>query len=194
MADTIGICNQALNLVGGNRITSLDDGSDEADACSDIYEDLRDFVLEDADWTFATKRYKLSPEVGTPAWGYQYQYTKPPEVLRIINLTENPDKLNGESREDWRLEENLILCDLSDYIYIKGVRKITDPSKFSAGFIQSLVYKMASHLAIPIAGSRSLMADMSTLYDNSLPITRANDGRQGKSDKITSTRYTTQVR
>lgn len=194
MADTIGICNQALALVGGNRITSLDDGSTEADTCSDLFEDLRDFVLEGADWTFATKRYKLSPEAGTPEWGYQYQYTKPPETLRIINLSDSPDKLNGESHEDWRREGNLILCDLSDYIYIKTIDKVTDPSKFSAGFIQSFVYKLAAHLSIPVAGSRSLLADMESLYQNSLPVTRSNDGRQGKSDKINSTRYTTQVR
>ena len=193
MASTVSICNQAINLVGGNRIAAIGEGSDESDACQDVYEDLRDFVLEGADWTFATKRYILLPEAGTPDWGYNYQFTKTPEILRVINISDNPDKLNGESNLDWRMEDNLIMTDATK-IYIKAVRRVEDPSKFSAGFVQSFVYKIASHLSIPIAGSRSLMADMEALYRQSLPISQSNDGRQGKSDRIQSTRYTSQVR
>jgi len=193
MASTVGICNQAITLVGGNRITGLDDGSDEADSCLDIYDDLRDLVLEGADWTFATKRYTLLPEAGTPAWGYTYQFTKLAEMIRVINVSESPDNLNGESDLDWRLEENLILCDEAK-IYVKAIKQITDPSRFSAGYVQSFVLLLASYLSIPIAGSRSLQESFKIQYDNSLPITHSNDGRQGKSDRIKSTRYTRQVR
>lgn len=189
MASQVGICNQAITKVGGTQIVSIDDAIQEAQICKTIYEDIRDYVLEDADWTFATKRYLLTPEVDTPAWGYAHQFTILPEVIRIINCADNADELNGESDLDWRREENLILCDVSTNLYMKGIRKVTDEAKFSSGFIQAFAYKLASNLAIPIAGSRTLQADMETLYNKHLESAIANDGRQGRSDRIKSNRY-----
>ena len=191
MATQVGICNQAINLVGGNRIFSIDDESAEGIICKEMYDDIRDFIIEDADWVFATKRYSLTPESASPAWGYKYQFTIPPEVIRVINASDNPDRLNGDSNLDWRREENLILCDVSTNLYIKGVIQITDESKFSKGFIQAFAYKLASNLAIPIAGSRTLHDDMVSLYSDHLETATSNDGRQGKSDAIKTSRYRT---
>ena len=189
MASQVGICNQAINLVGGTQIVSIDDEIQEATICKVMYDDLRDLVLEDADWTFATKRYLLTPEVDTPAWGYMYQHTIPPEVLRIINAADSIDRLNGDSDLDWRREGNLILSDISTNLYMKGVRKVTDEALFSAGFIQTFAYKIAAHLSIPIAGSRTLHDDMEAMYTKHKGDAKANDGRQGRSDRINSNRY-----
>jgi len=189
MASQVGICNQAINLVGGTQIVSIDDEIDEATICKSMYDDIRDLVLEDADWTFATKRYLLTPEIETPAWGYAHQFTILPEVLRIINIADNPDELNGESDLDWRREENLILCDISANLYMKGVKQITDESRFSAGYKQAFIYKLAAHLAIPIAGSRTLHDNMEKLYHTHKDMAVTNDGRQGRSDRINSSRY-----
>lgn len=189
MPSQVGICNQAINLVSGTQIVSIDDEIREATICKVMYDDIRDLVLEDADWTFATKRYLLTPEVETPVWGYNYQFTVPPEVLRLINIADNIDQLNGDSDLDWRREDNLILCDVSTNIYVKAIRQITDESRFSAGYVQAFVYKLAAHLAIPIAGSRTLHDKMEELYNKHRSNGAANDGRQGRTDRINSSRY-----
>jgi len=189
MPTQVSICNQAINLVGGNRIVNIGDTSKEAVICKDMYDDLRDLVLEDADWVFATQRYLLTPEAASPTWGYMYQFTIPPEVVRVINASDNIDRLNGDSDLDWRREGNLILCDVGTNLYMKGVKKITDESRFSAGFTQTFAYKIASNLAIPIAGSRTLHDDMIREYEKHLNSATANDGRQGRSDRINSNRY-----
>ena len=190
MPTQVSICNQAIDLVGGNRIITIDDeNSKEATICKAMYNDVRDLVLEDADWTFATKRYLLTPEVEAPAWGYSNQFTIIPEILRVINAANNADNLNGDSDLDWRREGNLILCNISTNLYIKAIRQITDESKFSAGYTQTFIYKIASHLAIPIAGSRTLHDDMVAMYEKQKDDATANDGRQGRSDRINSSRY-----
>lgn len=189
MPSQVGICNQAINLVGGTQIVNIDDEIKEATTCKVMYDDIRDLVLEDADWTFATKRYLLTPEAETPAWGYMFQFTVLPEILRVINASDNIDRLNGDSDLDWRREDNLILCDISTNLYIKAVRQITSESRFSAGFVQAFVYKLASNLAIPIAGSRTLHDKMEALYIKYRDIAAANDGRQGRTDRINSSRY-----
>ncbi|REK56679.1 MAG: hypothetical protein DWQ49_09925 [Bacteroidetes bacterium] len=189
MASTTGIYNAAIILVGGNIVTSPSDDSAEAIACNAVYSDLVQSVLNESDWTFATKRDVLAPESDSPAWGYLYQFTIPAEVLRIINVAENEDLLNGESDLDWRREQDKILCDVNA-VYIKSIINITDPAKFSPGFTQALIFKLASRIAIPIASSRSLARDLYDQYLNELPINISTENGQGRSDKVKNTRYT----
>ena len=59
----VGICNQSLSWLGGNRITSLDDDTVEANLCIDNYEHSRDTVLDMRHWTFAGAREQLNPLV-----------------------------------------------------------------------------------------------------------------------------------
>jgi len=80
MSET-AICNQALSWLGAGRILSLDDGTELSDLCKDNYEPLRDAVLEEARWTFATKRYEFLPMAEEPAYGYSTQFLIPTEVL-----------------------------------------------------------------------------------------------------------------
>lgn len=189
MATKVGICNKAIDLAGGTRILSLDDEILEAQICSDNFDIVRDMVLEASDWTFATKRYVWTPEAGSPAWGYQYQFTILPEVIRIINVSDNIDDLNGESDLDWRREENLILTDASK-LYVKAIKRITDTSRFSAGFVDSMSLRLGAELAIPIAGSRSLRGDLLNQYAASLGESIPNENSQGKPNVIQSKRYT----
>lgn len=191
MASTVQICNMAIALVAGNRITALTDETKEATQCNLWFDPLRKAVLEDADWAFAIKRFSSStPESSSPDWGYTKKYTLNPEVVRVIHCTDDADNINGEKEDnfDWQREENTIVCD-ADAIYYKAVMNITDASKFSPGFVQALAARIAVELAIPIAGSRSLMEDMWQLYDRKMDMAVGNDGRQGRSLKFKSSQY-----
>ena len=46
----IQICNLALSWLGANRILSFDENSNESRLCSDVYEPLRQAVLEERAW------------------------------------------------------------------------------------------------------------------------------------------------
>ena len=58
MASETSIANVALRLIGGTRITSLAQGTPNANAVADIYTEIRDNILE-FPWNFATKRVQL---------------------------------------------------------------------------------------------------------------------------------------
>lgn len=167
---------------------SLDDEYNEAQICNDNFDRIRDLVLEASDWTFATKRYALTPESESPDWGYTYKFTILPEIIRIINVTDDVDDLNGESDLDWRREENTIHTD-AEKIYIKAIRKVTDTSRFSAGFVDSMSIRLAAELAIPIAGSRTLRNDLLGQYNDSLNESIPNENSQGRSNITQSKRY-----
>ena len=69
MASEVGICNASLQLVKHSKtITSLSQGTKEANACEVIYEELRDALIEMHAWNFAVKRVKLAQLVATPTF------------------------------------------------------------------------------------------------------------------------------
>ena len=185
MATDVSICNQALGWLGASLITSLSDKSTEAQLCNANFADLRDAVLEDAAWTFATKRYTLTPEANTPDWGYSNQFTIPAEVLRVLQVTDDPLYVNGGSTFDWRREENKILCDV-DKVYLKAVIQVTDASRFPPAFSQALAARIARDLAGALTQSKGIQELMESKYQRALDTALATDGSQGKSDVIRS--------
>ena len=56
MSARTDIVNFALGFLGEGPINSLEDDSDKARTMSAFYFIARDAVLEDANWTFVTKR------------------------------------------------------------------------------------------------------------------------------------------
>ena len=177
----VSICNMALTELKATPITSLTDpDSDRAVLSALWYPITRDAVLEDSDWTFAIKRMTLTPLVAAPNWGYGKQFTLPGDILRLISVSDNA---TDENNIDWRKEDNVVVCD-SDTIYIRYVARIEDPIKFSPSFVMCLAARLASHLAIPVAGSRTLQQDKWQLYEMRLNEADGNDGRQGMSDRI----------
>ncbi|UOF81235.1 putative adaptor protein [Caudoviricetes sp.] len=93
----VEICNQALSLIGKSAITSLQDKSNEAKACSIHYDSVRRYVLTAVAWPFARRQVALAligADAGTPEnlegdgtlsidkWTYTYMY--PSDCLKPI--------------------------------------------------------------------------------------------------------------
>ena len=181
----VTICNLALSWLAGNLIISLDDDINEAKLCKANYELSRDAVLETMAWTFATKRYALTPEVNTPAWGSGVQFTIPAEIITVLEVTDVSDTPNGANNLDWRREGHLILCD-ANKVYVKAVFKQDDPVRFPPNFVQAVAARLAAEIAIPLTESKELMMTMEGKYKDRLLIAAGTDGIQGKTDVIES--------
>jgi len=181
----VTICNLALSWLAGTLIISIDDNSIEAKLCKANYELSRDAVLEAIAWTFATKRYVLTPEVITPAWGYAYQFTIPAEIITILEVTDVKETPNGANNLDWRREGNVILADVEN-VYVKAIFKQTDTARFPPNFIQAVAARLAAEISIPLTESRQLMMSMEGKYKDRLMTAAMTDGLQGKTDIIES--------
>lgn len=183
MASEVEICNQSLSWLGANPIIALDQGTLEADLCDRNYKYLRDAVLEEAAWTFATKRFEFQPIVDTPAYGYGQKFLIPSTVLRIIEASDNANFYNGVSNLDWRREEEYIVADAS-VIYAKCIIQITDPNKFSNLFAQTLAARLAAELAPTITESNTKTTQMWALYDKKIKMAIPIDNSQGRNDRV----------
>lgn len=188
-ASEVTICNLALSWLAGNLIISLNDEGVEAQLCKANYELSRDAVLEAMAWTFATKRYRLTPESNAPAWGYAFQFTIPSDVITVLEVTNIGDTPNGANDLDWRREGNLILCD-ADVVYIKAIFRQEDPIRYPPNFIQAVAARLAAEIAVPLTESMQLMTMMEGKYKDRLLIAAGTDGIQGKVDVIDSRKLT----
>jgi hypothetical protein len=178
MASTTQICNLALAKLGANLITSLEQtNSKEATLCSLLFERVRDAVLEEFPWPFATKRNSLAQLSETPAFGYDLYYQVPSDCLHILELF-------PEGR--FLIEGNKIATNVVD-AQARYIFRETNPNRYSASFILALAFRLAAELAEPISGSTSKSQEMWQLYQRQIAeakLTNANKGRwpQAKPD------------
>ena len=83
------IVNKSLRMIGATRITSLTDGSTNANAANDIYTEVRDELLRSHPWNFATKRAKLAQSATTPTFEFDYAYPLPSDWIRTVSVHDN---------------------------------------------------------------------------------------------------------
>ena len=84
MASKVEICNLALQNVGANSITSLVEGTAEANECSLRYDTARLALLNMHIWNFAVKRAQLARLTATPEFNYNYKFQLPTDFLYMV--------------------------------------------------------------------------------------------------------------
>jgi len=185
----VSICNQALSWLGAKRITSLDENSRAANLCKANYELLRDAVLEERMWGFATHK-AVSEVQDKDAWGMAFAHPIPAQFLGVFRVFKRimPDG-SGVPAEDWRNEEGNIVTRYSK-IYLWGTKEVSDTKMFPSMFVQALAARIAADLCVPITENSNLQGDMWQLYGAKLTAAAARDGQQGGNDHITQTGLT----
>ena len=187
MASETEICNVALSHIRAGRINSLDDNTEQSRQCKTLYPLLRDQMLMDNPWPFATS---VKPLVLTTkeVFGYAFVYKYPVDCLYIDQLL--PEYLDVESNEglaqrmeNVRLEnfkipyevmnidgEKVIVTNYAD-MRIKYRKEVTDTSLFTPQFTMTLSYLLAANLVIPLSGmekGRAMQQDNYQLYESYL--------------------------
>lgn len=185
MSDPITICNLALGWVGADPIRSFDDRNTTAELCRNNYPLSRRAVLEDSAWTFAMRRMVLDTFLAPDdnRWG-DFNAFPIPDENKVLNVQRvYPDPNEVYQSEGWQKEGSNILA-RDDIIYVRYTFDLEDTTEFTPGFIQALAARMAADLAIPIASSRTLQADMWQLYAAKLLTATSNDGAQGANERL----------
>lgn len=77
---SIAVCNIALAEIRAESIIAIDEGSPEADACAQHYDDCFDTLIESHEWGFAKKRVQLALLVTNDRPEWLYAYAAPADV------------------------------------------------------------------------------------------------------------------
>ncbi len=172
MAADIDIINAALSKLGEQALLARSDQSPPGRLANRTYDDIRDALLRESPWNFATKRASLAADAVAPVWGFARQYTLPANTLRLISI-------NNDADEDWRLEAGKVVTDMTaplEIIYIQLVSEgDMDPT-----FREALAARLAMEWAEPLSQTTSVANSMATLYKNKLQVARVADGQEDR--------------
>jgi len=187
----IDIANMAIGYLGGNRITSLEDESEEAELIQVYYESARDFCLESRAWTFAAKRAELAPLAEAPAFGWSAAFLLPADTMVVREVS----RLSTMSYpEEYEREADTLLANASS-LYIKYTTNWIHETKWSKQFCIAVAHKLAEFMCGPITENRALKKDLALLSEAYLEVGGATDGmqaspRQAKAYRLKRARYT----
>lgn len=177
----IEICNLALGLLGKAGLTTLDDGTPQANVCKALYSPVRDAVLEDRIWSFAKQQYILAPLADAPLFGFDHQFELPGEVVRVHRC----DDGTGSYRLVWEKHGRRIFADV-DSLYLVAVTKVEDGSLYSPAFCMAVATRLAFKAAVPLTENRQLKADLWAEYQAEIKDASGTDGAQGKNERTRS--------
>jgi len=190
MSARIDLVNFALSMLGEKAITSLEDDADEARVMKGFYYPARDGLLEEAEWTFATRRFKPPRNAVDPEWGWSAAYPIPSDILRVTAVEDNYVGQTGVSTDqqarrsiDHVIENRQILCN-ADPIFCKGIRRIDDEGIYSGLFFEAFATKLAALAALPITESNTKLQAMVQLHQSFLKTAKTRDGMQNTTRRL----------
>lgn len=143
----IDIANEAIVLIGGNKITSFSDtDSKSAITANMLYNVEKESLLRSHVWNFAKKYSILNELQSEPSFQFSKIYQLPNDFLRLVRINEHTG--------GWEIvQDKFYTC--MDKVEMVYVENITDPNLFDPLFRSALVFKLASLMAYPITGSES---------------------------------------
>lgn len=159
MASTIDICNLALAHLGEiPNISSIDppEGSAHAEKCERFYPIARDAALEMRNWSFALKRVQLA-QVPDNATHWAFKYALPSDIIRPIAIPVPGFAFNVEflpsaigstkpNSSDFITEGGFLYTNTDD-AQLLYLFRLTDVTKFTPLFVNSVAWLLASYLA-----------------------------------------------
>lgn len=175
MASVISICNKGLRYLGGEEILSLEQETRGARLCSQYYTEVRNELLEEHHWNFATRYVSLAQLLTVPLFGFSRSYQLPTECLRVRRLRDDAD---------FEVVENGVLYTDANPAEAVVTVMVSDPTRYPALFVEVLARKLAAELAVPLMNSSRLEQSMMTKYVNALERAKTMDATEGASDPV----------
>lgn len=128
------IFNFALTLLGQASISDPDGSGVNETACRQVYDIVRQSLLEEHLWNFAIRRSTPATNATAPDFEYSYSFDIPSDCLRIHKLYNH----TGAYKE----EDGKILSD-SDTLYLIYIKDVTDVPDFPPLFAKLLAIDVA---------------------------------------------------
>ena len=184
MASKTGIANTALRRLGiSQKIVDVEtDESTEATTIKDAYDEARDNVLGDFDWSFAQKYEVLAITTVNPNTAWNVAYRVPADCIHVRDLLQA-----GLNRSFQPSQEDEIPYDLGNDVtpttggivvftnhegpVLHYTSRFADEGFFSAAFASALAYRLAMETASALSADPNAFDRMETKYN--LEIDRA---------------------
>ena len=149
MASKTQVANRWLMKLGQGRTSNIEtDSSPAAIAVNQVWDTVRDAVLQQYPWNFAIKRVNLPADVTAPSWGWGSAFSLPSDCLQLLEIKDNVP---------YEIEGGKILCDQADILYIRYIAKITDVALWPPVFVEVFAHEGAIETCVRITDDNALL-------------------------------------
>jgi len=175
----ISICSNALILLGGESISSFQDGTTAATISSHLYTTTYHAMLTETRWHFATRTAKLARHTEAPDNGWMYKFQLPVDCMYVVKCSD----------KRYEVYERDIFADHEDILieYVYPVKEENLPMYFT----KALEYNLAAQFAIPLTGNTSRGEFYASAYQTAVKKARWADASQRPNDAIEDSPYLT---
>lgn len=177
MASDVDIANAALSKLGEPGLLSFADDSVAGRLANRTFTDIRDALLREYPWNFASKRAEIAASGTGPLWGFARAFPVPTDFLRLLEI-HNPNRF------PYRLEQGHILTDLTAPLQIRYLKKVEDADEMDPLFRDAFAHRLAAEWAESITQTSSVTQEMQALYTRKLRVARAADGQEDDHQKL----------
>jgi hypothetical protein len=185
MTDVTSICNAAISHCGTrSKISSINEGSPEANACLTHFNLVRDGTLRAFDWNFARMTVSLA-QLQNPPQRWLYKYGLPTDLIRLRRLNDVPLLSLPETFCELAADVDstgayigVILCNASPISAIYTAQ-VTDPLRWDAGFVDAVVYGLASRVCFELTGKEERVRALTQLWLSALAHAAADMANEG---------------
>ncbi|MCX7364199.1 MAG: hypothetical protein NTV97_20495 [Alphaproteobacteria bacterium] len=187
MATVTDICNAAISHCGTrSKISSIGEGSAEANACLTHFALVRDATLRAFDWNFARITTPLAQLINPPA-RWSYKYALPTDCVRLRRLNDVPLLILPETfcelaadRDSTGAYVSVILSDASPVSAIYTAR-VEDPLRWDAGFVDAVTYGLGARVCFELTGKEERVGRLTQLWQAALQRAAADMANESSS-------------
>lgn len=191
------ICNLALSRVGNKRqISSLTEGTTEADLVNLHYARSRNALLRAHPWNFAIRRATLAQSSTTPNHEFDYYHVLPVDCLKVIRTNWEADGTFGtaiygfpglvggyETPIPYRIESvagvgRVLACNEAT-AKIEYIAEITDTALFDDLFTDLLAQRIAAEICPALTTNATMIKGLWEVYQSKLAEARTTDAMEG---------------
>ena len=174
MASITDICNAAISHCGTrSKISAIDEGSAEANACLTHLALVRDATLRVFDWNFARLTVQLA-ELPDPPARWRHKYALPTDCLRLRRLNDVPLLALPETfceiaadRDSTGAYVTVLLTQAAPVAAIYTAQ-VTDPLRWDPGFVDALSYGLAARICFELTGKDDRVRTLTQLWQATL--------------------------
>tara|TARA_X000001382_G_scaffold127491_2_gene115450 strand:- start:5047 stop:5667 length:621 start_codon:yes stop_codon:yes gene_type:complete len=146
----LSICSDSLIMLGAAPLSSFSEGTDAAQVCDRLYDDILETILAMYPWTFSYKKVQLARLTDTPVNEWKYNYQLPSDSIgsgvRALFTTESAGA--RPVNDGWEILEDKLLTDY-ETVYVDYQFRPSE-AVLPTYFIQLIKYWMAWHIAEPV--------------------------------------------
>jgi len=162
-ATVVEIWNRALTKISETQFLTVVTGNTSitGKTCELHWPDIRDEVLSDFPWPFASRQKAIVVDATESREGWEYAYTLPTDFLMARYLITNETRIaltTSEERPPFEVALNedgdgrLLFCDYlqADIQALEYTAQVVDPTLYSAAFCDAVAWRLAVELAIAL--------------------------------------------